>query len=259
MDRLYSDLNRRTLARTDPVSFLYGYENPLDREIVALISSGLAYGRVIQIARSVSRVLAGMPHPQEMASRGDLDQLARTLRGFRHRFTTSDEVVALLQGIRGVVHRYGSLKECMMAGLQQRDTTTLDALKRFVTELNPQGHATSLLASPMLGSACKRLHLFLRWLVRHDDVDPGGWEDVGAWRLVVPMDTHMFRVATRLGLTLRSCADGAAALEVTGAFRAVRPDDPVRYDFALTRLAMAEDGAEDELVSQWHGRESRRD
>lgn len=253
LDCLYADLNHRESVGHDPVGFLYAYDDPLDREIIALIASGLAYGRVVQIARSVTRVLACLPRPKETVSGGDLDTLARGLRGYRHRFTTGHEVVALLHGIRGVVRRFGSLRECMLAGLSENDTTTIKAMTRFVAELNPRREATSLLPEPARGSACKRLHLLLRWMVRHDEVDPGGWESVGASRLVVPMDAHMFRLGRRLGLTSRACADCAASVEVTEVFRGMRPDDPVRYDFALTRLAMARNGAEDELVARWFG------
>ena len=87
----------------------------------------------------------------------------------------------------------------------------------------------------------KRLNLFLRWMVRRDDVDPGGWDSVSRGRLVVPLDTHLFRIARTLGFTDRKSADLAAALEITDRFREIAPDDPVRYDFALTRLGIRAD------------------
>jgi len=94
-----------------------------------------------------------------------------------------------------------------------------------------------LLPDPRLGSACKRLNLYLRWMVRRDAVDPGGW-NVPPAKLVVPLDTHMHALGRALGLTDRRSADLRTALEITAAFRAIAPDDPVRYDFALTRLGM---------------------
>ncbi len=97
---------------------------------------------------------------------------------------------------------------------------------------------TMLLPSPGKGSACKRLNLFLRWMVRSDDVDPGGWSGVDAGKLIVPLDTHMHRMGLEVGLTRRKQADMQAALEVTRAFRTIAPEDPVRYDFALTRLGI---------------------
>lgn len=100
-----------------------------------------------------------------------------------------------------------------------------------------------LLPDPAQGSACKRLHLYLRWMVRNDAVDPGCWRHVAPNVLVVPLDTHMHRIARALGLTRRKQADARAAAEITAAFRTIAPTDPVRYDFALTRLGIRRDTA----------------
>ena len=94
------------------------------------------------------------------------------------------------------------------------------------------------LPSPDGGSACKRLNLFLRWMVRKDNVDPGIWQSIPASHLIVPLDTHMHRIAKAMGLTSRKQADIQSAIEITGAFSFIRPADPVRYDFALTRLGI---------------------
>ena len=94
---------------------------------------------------------------------------------------------------------------------------------------------------PSGGSACKRLNLFMRWMVRCDEVDPGGWEEIPASSLVVPLDTHMYKICRALNLTGRRQADLRAAVEITKAFKKVAPDDPVRYDFALTRLGIREE------------------
>jgi len=118
------------------------------------------------------------------------------------------------------------------------------ALHLFAEELrdaagNLEGH---LLPRPARGSACKRLNLFLRWMVRRDEIDPGGWDAVSPARLIVPLDTHMHRICGSLGLTKRSQADLQAALEITEAFRAFAPDDPVRYDFAISHLGIRGEG-----------------
>jgi uncharacterized protein (TIGR02757 family) len=98
-----------------------------------------------------------------------------------------------------------------------------------------------LLPAPEAGSACKRLLMYLRWMARRDAVDPGPWQGVDPRLLVVPMDTHMYRVARALGFTRRRTAGMRAALETTAAFARFRPGDPVRYDFALTRLGIRRD------------------
>jgi len=100
-------------------------------------------------------------------------------------------------------------------------------------------------------SDLKRLHLFLRWMVRRDEVDPGGWESVTPARLIVPLDTHMHRIALRLGLTSRKQANLRTAGEITAAFRALERDDPVRYDFCLTRLGIRNDMSIEEFLDDF--------
>jgi uncharacterized protein (TIGR02757 family) len=243
LEELYARYNRREFVHPDPLEFLYNYDDLDDREIAALVASSLAYGRVAQILNSVSLVLRQMPSPWMFLKRASLLSLRHTFRDFKHRFTTGGELSLMLFGVKHTLERYGSLQACFTAGLKDDDDSVLPALSAFVQELNAfrDGLCTFLLPSPAGGSACKRLHLFLRWMVRRDDVDPGGWDSVPASKLIVPMDTHMHRICLRLGLTKRKQADMRAAVEITTAFRAIAPRDPVRYDFALTRLGIRDD------------------
>ncbi|MCK4719805.1 DUF2400 family protein, partial [bacterium] len=98
-----------------------------------------------------------------------------------------------------------------------------------------------LLPDPGKGSACKRMNLYLRWMVREDDVDPGGWGKVSRSRLLVPLDIHMFRICSMLNLTCRKQANLLTVMEITNAFREINPDDPVKYDFAITRLGIRDE------------------
>lgn len=251
LETLYRDLNRRMYVRPDPLQFLYDFDGPADREVVALLASSLAYGRVRQILRGVSAVLGELgPHPARYLARTSPSGLRRALAGFRHRFNTGEHVAAMLAGAKRVIGRFGSLQACFREGLIPDDETILPALKMFVDRIleaapGPCGH---LLPDPARRSACKRLNLMLRWLVRRDEVDPGGWEAVGAARLIVPMDTHMHRIARALGMTARKSADIRAALETTAAFRRISPGDPVRYDFALTRLGIRDEMDVDDFL-----------
>ena len=240
LEDLYTAYNRREFVHPDPLEFLYDYEKPRDREIVALIASSLAYGRVRQILKSVSAVLAWIGSPSTFLHRATAESIHRDFADFRHRFTTGSEMAALFVGMKDVVKRYGSLKSCFLNGMNETDESVLPALSRFVDELAPAGdiEKNSLLPRPERGSSCKRLNLFLRWMVRRDDVDPGGWDEVGTARLIVPIDTHMHRVGRALSFTTRKQADMRAALEITEAFRSIVPEDPVRYDFVLTRLGI---------------------
>lgn len=256
LDRLYDTYNRRGYVRPDPLELLYGYDDVRDREVVGLVASSLAYGRVVQIIKSVSSVLDAMgPSPAAFLERSSLKSLERTYSCFKHRFTTGAELARVLYGAKRAIERHGSINTCFAAALNGRDDTVVPALTAFVEELRSVGGfgCNSLLPSPADGSACKRLHLYLRWMVRRDAVDPGGWDGVLPSKLVIPLDTHMYRIAESIGFTERRQADGKTALEVTTAFREFSPDDPVRYDFALTRLGIRDDADIESFVSECVG------
>ncbi|MBN1345557.1 MAG: TIGR02757 family protein [Phycisphaerae bacterium] len=244
LDEIFGRYHRRELVHPDPLEFLYRYAAPSDREIVALIASSLAYGRVARILKSVSSVLDRMsPSPTRFLERSSDETLHRTFADFKHRFTTGDDLADMLGGVKRAVARHGSLHHCFRSCRRAEDDTVLPALARLVDELGGSGRqgAFSLLPSPAAGSACKRLNLFMRWMVRRDDVDPGGWDEVPASCLVVPLDTHMFKICRSLRLTRRRQPDLRAAVEITEAFRKIVPEDPVRYDFALTRIGIREE------------------
>jgi len=244
LERLYRAYNSRRWVHPDPLEYLYHYRDPLDQEIVGLIASCLAYGRVAQILRSVNWVLDKMgPSPYQFLQSTRTGSLQKRFRNFKHRFTTSEELIALFTGMKHVLGRYGSLYACFLYAFEADDEDILPALSRMVRELTVgfKGRCNSLLPLPEKGSACKRLNLFLRWMVRKDHVDPGGWGDVPAAKLIVPLDTHMYRICFPLKLTSRTNADMRTAMEITQAFRSVQPRDPVRYDFALTRLGIRKD------------------
>ena len=148
----------------------------------------------------------------------------------------------MLWGVRRVQKKWGTLGACLTAHLTPGDETVVPALGSLVEEIAGGGVACGrLLCHPAAGSACKRLNLYLRWMVRRDDVDPGGWTGVSPARLVVPLDVHMHRIGRALGLTESRYANLRTALEMTAAFRRIAPEDPVRYDFALTRLGIRTD------------------
>jgi uncharacterized protein (TIGR02757 family) len=253
LDSLYARYNRPEFIAPDPLQFLAAYPDPLDREIVGLIASSLAYGRVVQILRSVRLVLDRMGSPSGFIRRATPSVLDARFAGFRHRFTDDRDLCALLTGIRAVVREHGSLEAAFAAGLSPGDATVVPALSRFVEALNgPAGRAGRFLVpSPDGGSACKRLNLFLRWMVRSDDVDPGGWSCVRASMLVVPLDTHMFRTCRAMGLTDRKSADLKAAIEITRGFARSAPGDPVKYDFALTRLGIRRELERESFLERW--------
>jgi uncharacterized protein (TIGR02757 family) len=241
LDVLYQQYNRRELVYPDPLVFLYAYPDIRDREIAGLVASSLAYGRVAQIYKSLSWVLEKMGvSPYLFLKQSTRQSLNNALDGFSHRFATAENLANLMQAIKGVLDHYGSIYGCFLDGLTTESDTVLPALARFVAALtagNSQGLG-HLIPLPERGSACKRLNLFLRWMVRKDDVDPGGWDQVAASKLIIPLDVHMHRVGIRMGFTRRKQADMRTALEITRSFSRMIPDDPLRYDFTLCRMGM---------------------
>ncbi|MBM4147819.1 MAG: TIGR02757 family protein [Lentisphaerae bacterium] len=238
LERLYLAYNKRRYVSPDPLQFLYNYKEPADREVVGLVAASLAYGRVAQILRSVDNALTrldGKPHLTLISS--SPRELERRAAGFRHRFTSDSDLASLFKGIRSVLLAHGSLKSCFLAGLAEKDKTVIPALERFRARFDcPAAHVL-----PSAAGAGKRLHLFLRWMVRHDDVDPGGWEEAGAHRLLIPLDTHMSQFGREFHLTRMKTSGRKMAEQITDGFRAIRPDDPVRYDFVITRFGIRSD------------------
>ena len=241
LEEIYSFYNSFEHIHPDPLEFVYHYDSKPDREISAFIASALAYGRVQQILRSVGSVLDIMgPSPSAFLLENRPADIMNAFRSFKHRFTTGEMLAGLLTGLGKLIFQYGSLESCFLSGFSQGDRNILPGLAALVKKLEHAcGRALpTFLPSPDGGSACKRLNLFLRWMVRSDSVDPGTWQTVPASHLIVPLDTHMHRISATMGLTCRKQADIRCAMEITGAFASIRPDDPVRYDFALTRLGI---------------------
>ncbi len=161
-----------------------------------------------------------------------------------HRFARGSHLSSLLIAIKRIISDYGTLQDCFHDGYNSGDETVLPALTGFVANIcmaAPGEGPGHLVPAPDKQSACKRLHLFLRWMVRGDAVDPGGWDRICPSKLIVPVDVHMHRLGCRLGLTDRKQANLKTALALTAGFRRYAPDDPVRYDFALTRFGIRDD------------------
>lgn len=250
LEKIYLEYNKRELVSPDPLQFLYCFSEPEDREIVALIASGLAYGRVAQILKSIQKVLVIMGEsPAAFIRETPEFEMRQCFEGFKHRFTTDEDLARFLAGAKQAIKNYGSLEECFRACCAQEDATVAPALTAFATHLCAKfdNGMSYLFPSPAKGSACKRPMLFLRWMIRSDDVDPGGWDHVTPEKLIIPLDTHMHQFALKAGFTKRKNANLATAIEITDKFRRFCPEDPVKYDFAITRFGIRDDMHPDHL------------
>ncbi len=252
---------------SDPLAFAHRFTDPGDREVAAFLAASLAFGRVASIQASVEKVMSALgPRPAEFLETWDERPLG-ALRAFRHRWVSGEDVEELLRMVKRARRAHGSLGALFAAGDEEEEKTgdclesedrrpgsrsdfpdyvpALSSFLRNLHALSRRGSVPSrglrfLLPSPAGGSACKRQHLFLRWMVRTEGFDLGLWTG-GRFtpaRLLLPMDTHVHRIARYLGLTRRKSADLAAAREATGWLRALNPGDPVAYDWALSRLGI---------------------
>ncbi len=252
LDLIYDRYNKRAYVDPDPLFFLYDYAHVRDREIAALIAACLAYGRVNMIMRTVKSVLGPMGvSPRKFLEENRCQDIRNVFTGFKYRFSTGQHLCDLLTGIQSVLKEYGSLEACFSGEGRAADEGVLH-LYRSITRKGNVGH---LLADPRKTSACKRSHLFLRWMVRKDAVDPGGWTHVSPTELICPIDTHMYKIGVMLEFTRRKAADKLCALEITQGFRQVAPDDPVRYDFALTRFGIRQQFEGGDLAAFFNSKE----
>lgn len=241
LDDLYDRYNQPQFIDPDPLAAVLRFAAPQDQEIVGLIAASLAFGNVKTILASIDKVLAVLPAPHRDLRAATPGELARALGGFRHRYAAEDDMLALLLGMQAEIAQHGSLAEAFRTHLQDEHTHVLPALAGFSHALRAAtGHMKNpLLADAAKGSANKRWCMYLRWMLRRDAVDPGPWHgQVPASMLVVPLDTHMHRFCTALRLSQRKAADRRTVEEITAAFRVIHPEDPTRYDFALTRLGI---------------------
>jgi len=251
LEKLYNKYNHRHLIKPDPLQFVYRYDNPSDMEVTALLAADLAYGRVEQIQKSLTNLFERMGESPYAFVRGFGKAEQKKLSGFKHRFTTDQDISDLLMLLKKVLNRYAGIEEFFIQGYNPDDRNIIPALSKFCNSLLDMYAAehdgkTSrglkyLLVNSAKGSACKRLNLFLRWMVRNDDIDTGLWKGIDKAKLIVPVDVHMGRLCKILGLYNRKAVSLATAIKITEGFAEIEPADPVKYDFALSRIGILGD------------------
>jgi uncharacterized protein (TIGR02757 family) len=242
LEATYRSFNRPEFVPPDPLQLVLERTDPADAELAGFVSSSLAFGRVGGILRASSDLLGRLgPRPSDAVEALSERELAALFSGFCYRIYCEEDIVGLVLGVKRVRARWGSLEKLFLEGLSPSADTVVAAQSAFAAAFRALAppFAPHLLPAPEGNSACKRSFLFLRWMSRKDAVDPGCWAGVPARLLVVPMDTHMAFAARRLGF-LRAAGGVSlrSALEVTARFRELCPEDPVRWDFALTRLGI---------------------
>jgi uncharacterized protein (TIGR02757 family) len=251
LDRLYASFNCADSA-TDPIQLVRRFDDPADREIAGFCAAALAFGRVASVLQSIERLFAVMGRSPAAYVHGfDPRRQVHELRPIVHRWTTGADLTALVLILQRMV-RAGSIEAFFLEGYDSRDPDVSAALESFSTRAmqadlrpaygnrRPRPGVAYFFSRPSCGGACKRLNLFLRWMVRSDAVDFGIWKGVPAAKLVIPLDTHVIRVGRCLRLTRYTSPGWKMAADITASLRELDPDDPVKYDFSLCHLGMAD-------------------
>ncbi|MBI5576638.1 MAG: TIGR02757 family protein [Deltaproteobacteria bacterium] len=235
----------REFLPSDPLEFAHRFRSFKDREAAAFIAASFAFGNVTQIRSFLSRFFDALGPSPHKAIAGPLPLPERRIAGLYHRFISEGGVRRFLGCMRKAYLAHGNLESMFRKGMDGPCTDMREALARFLDGFRAAwGGALPrqrnfLFPDPRRGSACKRHNLFLRWMVRGGDgIDLGIWTALSTRDLVVPLDTHMIRMGRLLGLTRRVTPGWRMAEEITAAFRAVCPEDPVKFDFALTRIGI---------------------
>jgi len=225
--------------------FPHRYRSREDIESSAFIAASFAFGNVPQIKAFLERLFAALGPSPHAALAGPRPVSKGAISGLGHRFVSPEGVRLFLGCLRAMYLEHGSLESLYLRGAKSAGPGASERLARFLDEFRGAwgpslpGQRSFLFPDPLKGSACKRHNLFLRWMVRRDDgIDFGIWAAFPPRDLIVPVDTHMARIGRWLGLTSRRTADWKMAEEITAAFREVCPEDPTRFDFALTRIGI---------------------
>ncbi len=237
--------NRPDFIAADPIAVPHCFSKKQDIEISAFFAAIFAWGNRTTILAKANELMARMDHsPYDFVLHHSTHDL-QAIDGFKHRTFNADDLCYFLHFFQKHYKAYESLEDAFVPGMLEEDTDTTNALNGFRQYFFADEHLKRTrkhISAPALKSSCKRLNMFLRWMVRNDDqgVDFGIWKRISPAQLICPLDVHVARVARRFGLLQRKATDWQAALELTGQLRLMHPDDPVRYDFALFGLGVIE-------------------
>ena len=237
----------------DPISFPRRYRDPKEIEVVGWLAASFAYGSVPLFSAIVEKVLslAGESFYHYLCS-FDLKRERRRFNGIYYRFDRQEDILSWIDLMSKIVQKYGAIKPLFLSCYHEEDHDLGETLARFVDrvkaldsrsvhqEKKPNG-LLGFLSTPEKGSACKRLNLYLRWMVRRKDgIDFGLWKEIPPSKLIIPLDTHIARIGRYLGLTFRKTADFKMAREITETLKYFDPIDPLKYDFSLCHLGISD-------------------
>ncbi len=239
LDGLVARYERPAFIADDPVSIPHGFDDEQDREVIGLYAALLAWGRRATIMAKLAELCERMRfRPYAFVRDFDPERDGARLGGFKHRTFQPTDALWLTRALSALLREHGSLEPVFARALSPDAPHAGPAIQGFSESVMAAVPGTPArlrkhLARPSTGSACKRLAMYLRWMVRPGPVDFGVWTRIAPAQLVLPLDVHTGRQARALGLLSRKQDDWRAATELTERCRAFDAEDPCRYDFAL--------------------------
>lgn len=244
LENLYENYKHK-FSYKDPVWNLHRFSDEKDIELIALITSAYAYGSVDQINRFIESFLNSIGNnPYEFTINFQKRKDKKFIKELNYRFNTSNDLIRLIHSLSENLKEHRSLKNLFSIGLKKDSPNIIEALTHFSKGINAVTKHTGgkyyhyLVSNPINGSTCKRMNLFLRWMVRKDEIDLGIWSGIGASKLIMPVDTHIARISKKLKLVKRKSIDLKFAVELTEVMKKLDPLDPVKYDFALCHIGI---------------------
>jgi uncharacterized protein (TIGR02757 family) len=235
----------RSRIEPDPLQFPHLFDDEEDIEVMAFIASIFAYGNVKQIITSLQIFLTIANNKPGRFIKKIRYPVNTAL--FSHRFYTEKNVAQLFFLLKLAYDEFGSLKKLFLTGYSKIDTNLKNSITNFSNYFlkktesefgNINRGVKFMFPLPEKGSACKRMNLFLRWMVRKDELDFGLWNEIPTSKLIIPVDTHIAKICKELKLTKRKNVSWQMAEEITENLKKSDPIDPVKYDFALCHIGM---------------------
>ncbi len=242
LDELVLRYERVEFIARDPVALPHAFDDPVDREVIGIFAALLAWGRRSVLLANLESLVERMDHrPAAFVRDFNIGRDTSRLAGFRHRTFGAEDAISLTLALQGTLRQYGSIQRAFGAHLPAGAPDIgpgIEGLSNTLLTIVPgtPSRMAKHLARPSTGSACKRLAMYARWMIRPGPVDLGIWGCARTDQLVLPLDVHTGRQARRLGLLQRTQDDWHAVQELTAICRRFDPDDPARYDYALFGL-----------------------
>ncbi len=245
LDAKAAKFNRVSFIKDDPISIPHKFKEKADIEIMALFAAVLAWGqRKTIIAKSKELIYRMDGEPYKFIMNYS-DEGLKKLEGFKHRTFNDTDLLYFVDFLHRHYSQHDSLESAFIpeSGFESVESSLIHFQKYFIDSENTPKRTQKHVASPAKKSACKRLNMFLRWMVREDKngVDFGIWKQIPMSELICPIDLHVERAARMLGLITRKPIDWATAIELTKNLKKLDTNDPVKYDFALFGLSIDED------------------